>query len=135
MNSSAMGRFTGTCSLPSATRILPSLPSSAASTSMVALSVSISAMTSPARTLSPSRTSHLTSFPSSMVGESAGMRISLGISFGKGSGRNVGEKLGRVGLGIAVRELRRLVHAGADLAVDLLQLGLAGAALLQNPVA
>src|SRR5690606_268371 len=38
-----------------------------------ALSVSISAMTSPEETLSPSLTCHLASLPSSMVGESAGM--------------------------------------------------------------
>ena len=46
--SSAIGVLTGTSSVPSATRILPTVPSSTASTSMVALSVSISAMTSPA---------------------------------------------------------------------------------------
>src|SRR5581483_7501698 len=56
------------------------LPSSTASTSMVALSVSISAMTSPAFTCWPSATSHLASLPSSMVGDSAGIRISVGIS-------------------------------------------------------
>src|SRR5690606_4084327 len=43
------------------------------STSMVALSVSISAITSPEETLSPSFTCHLASLPSSMVGDSAGM--------------------------------------------------------------
>src|SRR5262249_43957741 len=54
--------------------------SSTASTSMVALSVSISAMTSPGFTSWPSATSHLASLPSSMVGDSAGIRISVGIS-------------------------------------------------------
>jgi hypothetical protein len=76
---SAIGLFTGTCSVPSATNILPTRPSSMASTSMVALSVSISAITSPVRTSSPSRTCHLASVPSSMVGDSAGIRISVGM--------------------------------------------------------
>jgi hypothetical protein len=55
------------------------MPSSTASTSIVALSVSISAMTSPAATLSPSFFSHLARLPSSIVGDSAGIRISIGI--------------------------------------------------------
>ena len=42
---------------------------------MVALSVSISARTSPELTASPSLTAHLASLPSVMVGESAGMRM------------------------------------------------------------
>jgi hypothetical protein len=46
----AIGVLTRTPSVPAGTRILPTLPSSDASTSMVALSVSISAITSPART-------------------------------------------------------------------------------------
>jgi hypothetical protein len=44
---------------------------------MVALSVSISASTSPGLTLSPSFFSHLASLPCSMVGERAGIRISI----------------------------------------------------------
>ena len=47
----AIGSFTFTPAVPSATRILPSTPSSTASTSIVALSVSISAITSPALTV------------------------------------------------------------------------------------
>src|SRR4051794_40317192 len=47
---------------------------------MVALSVSISAMTSPEETVSPSLTCHLASLPSSIVGERAGMVISMLIS-------------------------------------------------------
>jgi len=43
----AMMLFTGTSWAPSGTTILASVPSSTASTSMVALSVSISAITSP----------------------------------------------------------------------------------------
>src|SRR5512135_1305814 len=76
----AMGWFTGTWSVPSATSSLPMRPSSTASTSMVALSVSISAMMSPDLTSSPSFTCHLASLPVSMVGESCGMRISVVMS-------------------------------------------------------
>ena len=71
--------LTATPSVPSATRILPILPSSTASNSIVALSVSISAMMSPDLTVSPSFFSHLASLPSSIVGESAGMRIWMDI--------------------------------------------------------
>jgi hypothetical protein len=75
----AMGALTFTPSAPSSTSILPITPSSTASNSIVALSVSISARMSPAETVSPSLTSHLESVPSSMVGLSAGIRISVGI--------------------------------------------------------
>src|ERR1700684_4013306 len=54
-------------------------PSSTASYSMVALSVSISAMTSPVLTASPSFLSHLERLPFSMVGDSAGMSMLIGI--------------------------------------------------------
>src|SRR3569623_3175351 len=74
-SSTAITELTFTLSVPSGTMILPILPSSTASTSIVALSVSISAMTSPEETVAPSLTCHLASFPSSMVGESAGMVI------------------------------------------------------------
>src|SRR5246127_1527344 len=47
---------------------------------MVALSVSISAMTSPALTASPSFLSHLARLPFSIVGESAGMRMLIGMA-------------------------------------------------------
>jgi ABC-type transport system involved in cytochrome c biogenesis permease subunit len=69
-----MGVLTLTPCAPSSTSSAPTTPSSTASTSMVALSVSISAITSPADTLSPLATSHFASAPSSMVGESAGIR-------------------------------------------------------------
>ena len=75
----AISSLTGTSAVPSATRILATLPSSTASTSMVALSVSISAMTSPDLTSSPSFTSHLARLPFSMVGERAGIRMLVGI--------------------------------------------------------
>src|ERR1700730_5389185 len=55
-------------------------PSSTASYSMVALSVSISAITSPVLTASPSFLSHLERLPFSMVGDSAGMRMLMGMA-------------------------------------------------------
>ncbi len=69
----AIGSFTGTFSVPSVTRMRPTRPSSTASTSIVALSVSISAITSPALTSSPSLTCHLARLPSVIVGERAGI--------------------------------------------------------------
>ena len=78
--SMAIGSFTFTPAVPSPTRILPSTPSSTASTSIVALSVSISAMTSPAWTGSPSFFSQRASVPSVIVGLSAGIRMLVGIS-------------------------------------------------------
>ena len=71
----AIGVLTATPSVPSATKILPSTPSSTASNSMVALSVSISAITSPLSTASPSSLTHLANLPSVIVGDSAGIRI------------------------------------------------------------
>jgi hypothetical protein len=50
------------------------------STSIVALSVSISHRMSPDLTLSPTLTIHLASVPVSIVGDSAGMVMSMGIS-------------------------------------------------------
>ena len=64
---------TFTPSVPAATMILPTTPSSIDSTSIVALSVSISARISPEETVSPSFTSHFDSVPSSIVGERAGI--------------------------------------------------------------
>ena len=78
-SSTAIGVLTFTPSVPSEISSFDTRPSSTASTSMVALSVSISAMMSPGLTVWPSLTSHLASLPSSMVGESAGIRISVGI--------------------------------------------------------
>ena len=74
---SAIGVLTLTPSVPAGTRIFCSRPSSTASTSMVALSVSISAMTSPDRTVSPGFTCHLARVPSSMVGDRAGISTSV----------------------------------------------------------
>ena len=75
----AITALTATPSVPSATRISTTVPSSTASTSIVALSVSISAMMSPASTVSPAFTSHFDSVPSSMVGDRAGMVMEMGI--------------------------------------------------------
>ena len=77
----AIGVFTFTPSVPSSMRILARTPSSMASTSIVALSVSISARTSPDLTASPSFFSHLASLPSSIVGDSAGIRMSVAMRF------------------------------------------------------
>ena len=63
------------------------MPSSTASISIVALSVSISAITSPAATLSPSFLSQRARLPSVIVGESAGIRISVGMAVSGLSGR------------------------------------------------
>ena len=68
-----------TPSVPSATLIAVMTPSSTASNSIVALSVSISARISPDATVWPTLTSHLASVPSSMVGESAGILSSIAI--------------------------------------------------------
>src|SRR5690606_15386297 len=75
----AMGAFTGTFSVPAGTKILATTPSSTASTSMVALSVSISAMTSPALTTSPSLIRQEAKVPSVMVGDKAGINILIDI--------------------------------------------------------
>src|SRR5580765_5549368 len=77
--STAMTEFTATSWVPSGMTILASVPSSTASYSMVALSVSISAITSPDLILSPSFLSHLARLPFSIVGDSAGMRMLVGI--------------------------------------------------------
>ncbi len=76
-----MTSLTGTSAVPSGTTILASTPSSTASTSIVALSVSISARMSPDLMASPSFFSHLARLPFSIVGESAGMRMSTGMGW------------------------------------------------------
>src|SRR5436190_3952429 len=78
-SSSAIGSCTLMPCAPSGTMILPMRPSSAASYSIVALSVSISAMTSPACTSSPSFFSQRARLPSVIVGDRAGIRISIGM--------------------------------------------------------
>jgi hypothetical protein len=78
--STAMTELTATSCVPSGTTILASVPSSTASYSIVALSVSISAITSPDLILSPSFFSQRARLPFSIVGDSAGMRILVGIA-------------------------------------------------------
>src|SRR6202034_801841 len=140
----AIGVLTATSLVPSGTRILPSVPSSTASTSMVALSVSISAITSPDLTLSPSFLSHLARLPFSMVGERAGINTSVGMAAhikldwrrgGSRSAINVGVKLGGIRLGIVSGEFRRFVDDGAYRRVDLLQLVFARPFLVEKPLA
>src|SRR5579883_3951 len=77
--STAISWLTGTSAVPSGTMIFASTPSSTASYSIVALSVSISARISPVLTRSPSFLSHLARLPFSIVGESAGMRMLIGM--------------------------------------------------------
>ena len=74
-SNTAMVVLTNTPSVPSATRILPNTPSSTASTSIVALSVSISQRISPLSTTSPSDFIHLAKPPSVIVGDRAGIKI------------------------------------------------------------
>src|SRR5690349_12061857 len=128
----AIGVFTFTPSVPAGTRILPIVPSSTASTSMVALSVSISAMTSPEVTLSPSFFSHLARLPSSMVGDSAGIRMSIGIARPP-SMHHVGPELGRIRLGIGLGKLGSVGDDVAHLLVHGLQIVLARPLLLDEP--
>mmetsp|Transcript_31972 Transcript_31972/g.94042 ORF Transcript_31972/g.94042 Transcript_31972/m.94042 type:complete len:215 (+) Transcript_31972:781-1425(+) len=70
------GTFTA-ISFPASTRILATYPSSCASNAMVALSVSISATESPAAKASPSPTFHSAMVPASIVGDRAGMGITI----------------------------------------------------------
>src|SRR3546814_7012167 len=103
--------------------ICPIWPSSAASNSIVALSVSISARMSPGFTASPGFTSHLASVPFSIVGESAGIVSSIAISvskkeFGGGIDDRVGiqpvgaVKIGQIaGLAKTIGAKRRNAHA------------------------
>src|SRR5262249_19821368 len=83
--STAMSALTGTSCVPSGTTILASVPASIASYSIVALSVSISAITSPGLTLSPSFLNHFVRLPFSMVGDSAGIRILTGMTNSRSS--------------------------------------------------
>src|SRR5579862_2285700 len=135
--SSAIGVLTATFSVPSGTRILASVPSSTASTSMVALSVSISAMMSPALTVSPSALDHFASLPSVMVGESAGILISMVTCPASRSGvdQHVGPQLRRVRLRTLLGELGRRRHRFLDRLVDRLQRCVVGEAAVDQALA
>src|SRR5205807_9834344 len=113
----AIGWLTFTPSAPSSTRSFPIRPSSTASNSMVALSVSISARISPEWTSSPSLTSHFASLPSSMVGDRAGMRISIDIS-----GEHVRVELCRIGFWALRGVLGGHIDDLSDFLVDGLEL-------------
>src|SRR5436309_6365005 len=142
----AIGVLTATSLVPSGTRIFPSVPSSTASTSMVALSVSISAITSPDLTASPSFLSHLARLPRSIVGDSAGIKISVGMNGlsltaictvllrPRCSAVDVGIKLRWIRLGVVGGKFRRLVHDRAHFRVDLLQRLLARPLLRYQPL-
>jgi hypothetical protein len=132
-SSSAMAEFTARLSVPSSTRILVIVPSSTASTSMVALSVSISAITSPASTASPSFFSHATACPPSWWGrerasksshpsQRASTRISVQSSLSSGSGRGL-------------RELGGIGDDGLHLVVDRLEIFASSIAAFQQDLA
>src|SRR5258708_40245084 len=87
---------------------------------MVALSVSISASTSPEAILSPSFLSHLASLPSVMVGDRAGMRIWIVIA--SGPYEDFGVELGRIGLRARLGELGGVRDDVAELLVERLEL-------------
>ena len=65
---------------PSSAASLATVPSSKAWSSIVALSVSMSASTSPDDTLSPTLTFHLTTVPCSMVSDKRGMVTGIGMT-------------------------------------------------------
>src|SRR3546814_5232839 len=80
----------------------------------------LAAMMSPDLTVSPSLTSHLASEPSSIVGDSAGILISIAISVSPH--QHVGIEFGCLGLGRLLSEIGGLVHFLPDLLLDLLDL-------------
>src|SRR5258708_19472856 len=127
----AIGVLTATSSVPSGINILPRVPSSVASTSIVALSVSISAMTSPDLIGSPSFLSHFERLPFSMVGDSAGISTWIGMvapeihSAGwkraRRSAIDVGIKFGRIGFWVVLGEVGGGVDDFPHLGIDRLQ--------------
>src|SRR5215469_9013332 len=113
----AIGVLTATCSVPSGTTIRASTPSSTASNSIVALSVSISASTSPALTGSPSLFSQRAILPSVIVGDSAGIKtsVAMGLSTKSGFGQHICPQLGRIRLGAVLGELCGLSNQIPDI--------------------
>ena len=124
----AMGAFTATPSVPSATSKRPTLPSSTASNSMVALSVlDLGQYVRRLLTSSPSFTNHFASLPSSIVGERAGIRISIAMAsetpssfqpLDLGVHQNVGIELGGIRLWRLLGKFGRLGHDRPDLLID-----------------
>src|SRR3546814_19513904 len=86
-------------------------------------------MMSPDLTVSPSLTSHLASEPSSIVGDSAGILISIAISVSPH--QHVGIESGCPGLGRLLSEIGGLVHFFPDLLLHLLDLVRGAAGTLQ----
>ena len=101
--------------------ILPSLPSSTASTSIVALSVSISAMTSPAVTSSPSVFSHGRAYLPFAVA-SAASALLLAYRRSLGFNHNVSIELRGIGLRTVLCEFRRVRNDILDTTIHFLQL-------------
>src|SRR5882762_3849533 len=128
-----IGVFTATPSVPSSTRICATVPSSTASTSIVALSVSISQSTCPDFTTSPTFTCHLASLPSVMVGDRAGIRTGMDIR--SGLDQDVGPQFRRIRLGTVLRIFRCVVHDLADLGIDRLQRHFIGLLLVEQDLA
>src|SRR4029077_3314256 len=105
-----------------------------------ALSVSISAMTSPDLTGSPSFLSHLARLPFSIVGDSAGINTSVGMAAhsGRGNGTSmidVGIKFCGIRLGVVGSEFRRLIDDRAYRGVDLFQIVFARPFFIEHPLA
>src|SRR5436190_2199460 len=128
--------------------IFASTPSSTASTSIVALSVSISARTSPARTGSPTFLTQRAILPSVIVGDSAGISTSLAIpssashadlgppyAHGSGFGQHIRPQLAGIGLRAVLRELRRFRNDIAGALFVLLELVFLGPMLFEQPLA
>src|SRR6516165_4585671 len=124
----AIGVLTATSAVPSGIRIFPSVPSSVASTSMVALSVSISARMSPDRMRSPTPFTHLARLPFSIVGDNAGISTWIGMAVltRRASAHHVGPQLRRIGFRLMGGKIGRLVDDLADIRVGLLEFVLAG---------
>jgi hypothetical protein len=115
------GVLTFTFSVPAAPGS-PTTPSSTASTSIVALSVSISAMTSPALTVSPSFHQPLGQLALFHRGREGGHQNRSMLPALQASTIDVGPELGRVRLRAVLGEFGRLVDDGLDLAVDGLEI-------------
>src|SRR3546814_14133413 len=86
-------------------------------------------MMSPDLTVSPSLTSHLASEPSSIVGDSAVILISIAISVSPH--QHAGIEFACLGLGRLLSEIGGLVHFLPDLLLDLLYLARGDAGPLQ----
>ena len=75
----AINEFTPIPSVPSLNNIFSNIPSSTDSISIVALSVSTSAIMSPGFTSSPTFLHHFARLPSVIVGDNEGIKIGIAI--------------------------------------------------------